>query len=139
LASPVVYGLLDEQPSAGVGRQLILLSKIISNLANRVEFGREKFMEKMNDFIRDNKEKLETFYERVSQPLKEEVKDDTIEIPKTARDNAFGFFHNFLADYQMEIGKQLISIDEPWTKKSKEKFEKTMESVGSPPERITKS
>jgi hypothetical protein len=136
LASPVVYGLMDEPPSAGVGRQLILLSKIISNLANRVEFGREKFMEKMNDFIRDNKDKLDKFYEAISQPPKEEANDSIIEMPKTARDNAYGFFHNFLSDYQTEISKQLSSEEESWAKKTREKFEKTMESVGTPPERI---
>merc|ERR1712146_662805 len=54
---PQAYGLFSEAPRPQCQRQLVLISKVLQNLANGVEFGKkEEFMQVMNDFIRTNAE-----------------------------------------------------------------------------------
>jgi hypothetical protein len=50
-------------PSQTARRGLILVSKLLQNLANGLEFGnKEPAMASFNPFISDNKEKVEAFF-----------------------------------------------------------------------------
>jgi neurofibromin 1 len=63
---PETYGLMSTPPNPVARRQLILLSKVLQNLANGVKFGsKESFMTKLNGFITANQEKLKGFYDRL--------------------------------------------------------------------------
>jgi Rho GTPase-activating protein 1 len=65
-------------------RNLILISKVIQNLSNSIEFGiKEEYMGPMNDYIKENQDKVNDFlkrsclsndeYEQQRQPSQEEV------------------------------------------------------------------
>jgi len=69
VSSPEAYGIVEEPPSADSRRLLILITKVLQNLSNDVEFGsKEPYMTKMNDFIQSNRLKLITFYEKLLKP-----------------------------------------------------------------------
>jgi len=52
LIDPQNFGIVEEPPSPEARRQLLLITKILQNIANGVRFGKkEPFMEPMNDFI----------------------------------------------------------------------------------------
>ena len=61
-------GLIDTSPDANLRRQLILISKVLSNLSTHVLFGnKEEYMTIMNDFIESNSDSLSSYYSYVSQ------------------------------------------------------------------------
>jgi len=69
VSSPEAYGILEEPPSPEARRLLILITKVLQNLSNDVEFGsKEPYMAKMNDFIQSNRVKLAQFYEKLVKP-----------------------------------------------------------------------
>jgi len=69
VSSPEAYGIVEEPPSASSRRLLILITKVLQNLSNDVEFGsKEPYMTKMNDFIQSNRGKLEDFYNKLVKP-----------------------------------------------------------------------
>jgi len=69
VSSPEAYGIVEEPPSPDSRRLLILITKVLQNLSNDVEFGsKEPYMTKMNDFIQSNRPKLTTFYENLLKP-----------------------------------------------------------------------
>ena len=82
VSSPEAYGIVEgmhgftrtyqpltEPPSASARRLLILITKVLQNLSNDVEFGsKEPYMTKMNDFIHSNRQKLSDFYEKLVKP-----------------------------------------------------------------------
>eukprot|EP01107_Rhizomastix_libera_P015551 TRINITY_DN591_c0_g1_i2.p1 TRINITY_DN591_c0_g1~~TRINITY_DN591_c0_g1_i2.p1 ORF type:complete len:693 (-),score=124.54 TRINITY_DN591_c0_g1_i2:35-2089(-) len=74
---PESFGLMQTPPKQSARRQLILLSKVLQNLANGVKFGaKETFMTKLNGFIISNQEKLKAFYDKISikgAPLSETI------------------------------------------------------------------
>lgn len=69
VSSPEAYGIVEEPPSADARRLLILITKVLQNLSNDVEFGsKEPYMTKMNDFIHSNRLKLIAFYDKLLKP-----------------------------------------------------------------------
>lgn len=65
--SPDSNGLVENVIDTSARRPLILVSKILQNLANNVEFGKkEPHMDKMNIFIRDNKARVEAFFDELA-------------------------------------------------------------------------
>jgi len=66
---PETYGLMPNPPKQQARRQLILLSKVLQNLANGVKFGnKETFMTRLNCFIEANQRKLMNFYDQICDP-----------------------------------------------------------------------
>lgn len=66
ITAPHAYGLLKGTPSENTQRKLILVSKILQNLANGILFGKkEEFMKKMNEFIENNEGRLNTFFDAI--------------------------------------------------------------------------
>jgi hypothetical protein len=65
--SPEGFGLLDAPPPAAARRALILVAKVLQNLANGVKFGnKEAFMGEMNAFVMANVEELFYFLDEIS-------------------------------------------------------------------------
>ena len=59
---PRSCGLVKNEPSDASKRQLVLITKVLQNLAAGVEFGKkEAFMTKLNDFIRSNAKQMNNF------------------------------------------------------------------------------
>jgi hypothetical protein len=60
LLVPQTYGLVKEHTHAKTHRTLILIAKVLQNLANKNDFsGKEEFMEVMNGFIERNVGKVQ--------------------------------------------------------------------------------
>jgi hypothetical protein len=56
---PQNYGLVKEHTHARTHRTLILIAKVLQNLANKNDFsGKEEFMESMNGFVQRNISKV---------------------------------------------------------------------------------
>jgi len=74
---PETYGLLPSAPRPSVRKQLLLVSKVLQNLANGVNFGeKEPNMEGMNSFLNSRRPSYEQFLTRLcdnSVPLSEPV------------------------------------------------------------------
>lgn len=62
ITAPHYYGLLKEPPNAIAQRQLVLIAKVLQNLANLANTKKEAFMESMLDFIDRNKPKMIQYY-----------------------------------------------------------------------------
>lgn len=58
IVSPYESGIVEKQPSQKNLRGLMLVSKILQNIANNVEFGKEGHMLPFNDFVRNHFEPL---------------------------------------------------------------------------------
>ena len=57
IVSPYELGVIEKQPSQKSRRGLMLMSKILQNIANHVEFSKEQHMLCFNDFLKSNFEK----------------------------------------------------------------------------------
>ena len=63
---PESYGLMENPPEQNVRRQLILISKVLQNLANGVQFGeKEKHMTKLNGFLTSSRPQYEKFINKI--------------------------------------------------------------------------
>jgi len=78
LTSPHLYGLLQSAPTRKAHRTLMIVTKILQNLANGVEFGKkEDFMTKANKLIKKQKKPFTKFVEAIiAQNLTPSVGDD---------------------------------------------------------------
>ncbi|KAH3757384.1 GTPase activation, GAP [Pelomyxa schiedti] len=66
LSVPETYGILSKSPPGEIRRQLIIIAKILQNLANGVQFGaKEPFMVKFNTFLETNTPSLKSFYDEI--------------------------------------------------------------------------
>eukprot|EP01114_Cavostelium_apophysatum_P003995 TRINITY_DN1412_c0_g1_i1.p1 TRINITY_DN1412_c0_g1~~TRINITY_DN1412_c0_g1_i1.p1 ORF type:complete len:1016 (-),score=160.34 TRINITY_DN1412_c0_g1_i1:852-3899(-) len=114
VSSPEAYGIVEEAPSASARRLLILITKVLQNLSNDVEFGsKEPYMTKMNDFIQSNRGKLTKFFDQlVKPPTKPPV---TIEMPRNIKPLSLSVLAGHLRDNldkieNTDLRKQLQSI-----------------------------
>jgi hypothetical protein len=85
LTTPEAFDLLHPgtAPSPVVRRNLILVTKIIQNLSNNVQFGqKEQFMADMNPFLKKNAQKMRRYLET---------------LPKDPLAVSFHFLFRFLA------------------------------------------
>jgi len=86
---PTRYGLVPEIPDSPIAkRQLIMIAKVLQNLANGVKFGqKEAFMLPLNGFIDANEASLRRFLENISKDVtpKNTVtpKDVVISVPSS--------------------------------------------------------
>lgn len=68
LTTPETYGLLGRTPRPHERRSLVLVTKLLQNLASGVLFGaKEPYMTAANAFVVDNLEVLTGFYRRLSE------------------------------------------------------------------------
>jgi len=102
IIAPHSYGLLMTKdrknpivPSDRLQRQLILLGKVLQNLANGVLFGKkEPFMIGMNDFISSNLEQVNEWMEKISKGS-----DSFSEQPGSVPQKTVSDSYNFLASH----------------------------------------
>jgi hypothetical protein len=89
-------------------RQLILISKVLQNLANDTMPGnKEEYMEKLNAFITSNKPTLERFYSQIMDHP-ENGKESPLPVPEQARDDALITIHHLLAQNQEAVEQHLL-------------------------------
>ena len=66
IVSPFEMGIVEKQPPQNIKRGLMLMSKILQNIANHVEFSKEQHMVCFNDFVRSNFEAGRRFFIQVN-------------------------------------------------------------------------
>lgn len=67
IVAPEVEGLVSSPPPKEMRRGLLLIAKVIQNLANNVLFGaKEPYMYPLNDFLAGNIYKVTTFLREIS-------------------------------------------------------------------------
>lgn len=67
IVAPEVEGLVASPPPKEMRRGLLLIAKVIQNLANNVLFGaKEPYMYPLNDFLAGNIYKVTTFLREIS-------------------------------------------------------------------------
>ncbi|KAH9893762.1 hypothetical protein F4778DRAFT_772513 [Xylariomycetidae sp. FL2044] len=108
IVAPEAERLVNTPPSKEMRRGLLLIAKVIQNLANNVLFGaKEPYMYPLNDFLTQNIYKVTTFLREISVP------PSTID-PPGAEDEAFDFgscvsLHRFLYDHWDHVRQKLTS------------------------------
>ncbi|KAI8074100.1 Rho GTPase activation protein [Gongronella butleri] len=61
VVTPRAYMLLDNVPSKHPRRTLTLIAKLLQNLANRPSYAKEAYMLPTNDFVENNKQRINKF------------------------------------------------------------------------------
>ncbi|KAI0484610.1 GTPase [Xylariaceae sp. FL0804] len=108
IVAPEVEKLVDTAPSKEMRRGLLLIAKVIQNLANNVLFGaKEPYMYPLNDFLTQNIFDVTAFLREISVPL------DELD-PPTFEAEAYDFgscvaLHRFLYDHWDHVRQRLVS------------------------------
>lgn len=67
--TPDAYGLIEQKLDSKSRRRLVLIAKVIQNLANEVYFEqKEEYMKCSNVFIDSNLEKMHSFFDSLVVP-----------------------------------------------------------------------
>lgn len=107
IVAPEVEGLVSTAPSKEMRRGLLLIAKVVQNLANNVLFGaKEPYMFPLNDFLTQNIYRVTTFLREISVP------PEAIEPPNTNESFDFGScvaLHRFLYDHWDQVRQRLVS------------------------------
>eukprot|EP01088_Endostelium_zonatum_P006908 TRINITY_DN1904_c0_g1_i1.p1 TRINITY_DN1904_c0_g1~~TRINITY_DN1904_c0_g1_i1.p1 ORF type:complete len:1327 (+),score=209.24 TRINITY_DN1904_c0_g1_i1:215-4195(+) len=77
ITTPNAFGLYKKQPPIEMLRFLVLLSKVIQNLAFGVEFEKEGYMTEMNDFIVGNRDAMNHWLEKISSGLEDSLLEES--------------------------------------------------------------
>ncbi|KAI1382753.1 GTPase [Hypoxylon trugodes] len=108
IVAPEAENLVDVAPSKEMRRGLLLIAKVIQNLANNVLFGaKEPYMYPLNDFLTQNIYRVTTFLREISVPP---TKLDTP--PTDSETFEFGScvaLHRFLYDHWDHVRQRLMS------------------------------
>ncbi|KAM3065146.1 Ras GTPase activating protein ira2 [Clarireedia jacksonii] len=106
IVAPDAEGLISTPPSKDMRRGLLLIAKVVQNLANNVLFGaKEPYMFPLNDFLTQNIYRVTTFLREISAPpnIKEPL----------AESESFDFgscvaLHRFLYDNWDHVRQKLV-------------------------------
>eukprot|EP01087_Luapelamoeba_hula_P014658 TRINITY_DN4339_c0_g2_i1.p1 TRINITY_DN4339_c0_g2~~TRINITY_DN4339_c0_g2_i1.p1 ORF type:complete len:943 (-),score=160.44 TRINITY_DN4339_c0_g2_i1:50-2878(-) len=126
LMAPQVYGLLPEPPHPTSQRQLILLAKVMQNLANDTLPGKkEHYMERLNEFITSNQDSLRHFYDGLIRRADEGPRNSS-RVPQEVRTNAVVQLHKFITDNHDRVLAQLSQDD----KQLADELQDILEAIG---------
>ncbi|UNI16248.1 Ras GTPase activating protein ira2 [Purpureocillium takamizusanense] len=109
IVAPESEGLVSTVPTKEMRRGLLLIAKVIQNLANNVLFGtKEPYMFPLNPFLVQNIGFVTTFLSRISEPT------EPMEDPESTVLVDFGScvaIHRFLYDHWDHLRQTLVSRD----------------------------
>ncbi|PRP79935.1 hypothetical protein PROFUN_05911 [Planoprotostelium fungivorum] len=104
IVAPHVYHLLQKPPSASAQRMLVLVSRVMQNLANEtLPSLKAEHMVKLDQFIIDNLPPLHQLYDRITTDVPATAEGPSVVIPETTRDNALAWMHNFIVRNRNKI------------------------------------
>lgn len=107
IVSPQEMGIVSKQVPNSVKRGLMLMSKILQNIANHVEFSKEQHMLPFNDFLRANFEIGRRFFIQIASDC--ETVDQTSHSMSFISDANVLALHRLLWNHQEKIGDYLSS------------------------------
>lgn len=108
IVAPESENLVSSTPSKEMRRGLLLIAKVIQNLANNVLFGaKEPYLFSLNDFLTQNIYRITTFLREIS------VEPGDAEIAVASNVEAFDFgscvaMHRFLYDHWDQVRQKLM-------------------------------
>ncbi len=109
LMTPKARGVLTIDPPPLTQRNLLLISKLLQNLANNVEFKKEPFMMPLNSFVTDKQADMARFFDkfiavdlaaRSEQPLSTAADADAVHLP---------YVHAFVAKHVDKVKQSLVA------------------------------
>jgi len=113
ITNPHVYGLQREPPDEVSQRYLILLSKVLQNIANGTLPGnKEKYMESLNEFIQSHLDNAVQFFERLAAKPKEAPSKDIAPVPDNVYFNALLYLATHIQTIQSRIDRTLNEATE---------------------------
>ncbi|KAL6055862.1 Ras GTPase activating protein ira2 [Balamuthia mandrillaris] len=113
LMAPHVYGLLKNPPHGTCQRQLILIAKVLQNLANDTLPGKkEHYMERLNDFITSNQDPLRKFYRNVLDASASSEESGLVTVPATVSMNGLVALYCHINTNQEKILAAIQQEDE---------------------------
>ena len=105
-------GIVEKQPPPNIKRGLMLMSKILQNIANHVEFSKEGHMLCFNEFVKSNFEDGRRFFRQIASDC--EVVDQTQSHSMSFISDANVLaLHRLLWNHQERIGDYLSSNRDP--------------------------
>lgn len=104
IVSPQELGIVNKQVPSSVKRGLMLMSKILQNIANHVEFSKEQHMLCFNDFLRAHVEAGRRFFIQIASDC--ESVDQTTHNMSYISDANVVALHRLLWTHQEKIGKE---------------------------------
>ncbi|KYB29814.1 Neurofibromin-like Protein [Tribolium castaneum] len=107
IVSPQEMGIVTKQVPTSVKRGLMLMSKILQNIANHVEFSKEQHMLPFNDFLRAHFEIGRRFFIQIASDC--ETVDQTSHSMSFISDANVLALHRLLWNHQEKIGDYLSS------------------------------
>ncbi|XP_053200312.1 neurofibromin-like isoform X2 [Panonychus citri] len=108
IVSPFEMGIVDLQPNNKVKRGLMLMSKILQNIANNVEFSKEQHMLSFNDFLRANFDNGRRWVMQITSDC-ETMDHQTSHNLSFISDANVHALHRLLWNHQEKIGDYLSS------------------------------
>lgn len=108
IVSPFEAGIIEKQPQPKIKRGLMLVSKILQNIANHIEFSKEQHMLCFNDFLRSKFDPGKRWVYQITSEV------DTIELQVNhtisfISDANVHALHRLLWNHQEKIGDYLSS------------------------------
>ena len=108
IVSPYETGIIDRQPNSKTRRGLMLMSKILQNIANNVEFSKEQHMLYFNDFLRENFEAEKLWVEKLI--FSNEEDNQYAQNVMFISDTNIHALHRLLWNNQEKIGDYLTNL-----------------------------
>ena len=107
IVSPQESGIVNKMVPPPVKRGLMLMSKILQNIANHVEFSKEQHMLPFNDFLRANFEIARSFFIQIATDS--ETHEQNTHPMSFVSDTNVLALHRLLWNHQERIGDYLSS------------------------------
>ena len=108
IVSPYEMGILDRQPPHNIKRGLMLMSKILQNIANHVEFSKEQHMLHFNDLLRSHFEAGRRFFIQIASDFETAEQSSSHSMAFISDANVLAL-HRLLWNHQEKIGDYLSS------------------------------
>jgi hypothetical protein len=113
LTAPHYYGLLPTPPNTVAQRQLVLIGKVLQNLANMTTLGaKEQFMTNFEDFMHRNVPKMRQLYTALldpTTPFNQKMKLE-LSVPENVRLNSLAMMHTHIVRNETKIRNALQSL-----------------------------
>jgi len=121
-------------PNDFTQRNLVLLAKVLQNLANESEFGsKEPYMVKLNEFVTENISALHKFFDEIMVTYSDPSTDvvGLTKIPKNVRTNSLLYLHSYIHTNQVKVASALTDASPPDTDTANN-LRDTLKAIGTP-------
>lgn len=109
VVSPQELGIVCKQVPSSVKRGLMLMSKILQNIANHIEFSKEQHMLCFNDFLREHFETGRRFFIQIASDYESNSNEHSSYNMSFITDANVVALHRLLWTHQERIGDYLSS------------------------------